>query len=57
LNVRKSGEPGKPIVWRGAGDGETLIGGAGARKEAIRADGIHDVWFERLVVRDKDYRA
>jgi hypothetical protein len=55
FTVRKSGEPGKPIVWRGAGDGEALIGGAEAARECIRADGVHDVWFERLVVRNKDY--
>jgi hypothetical protein len=55
FSVRKSGEAGKPIVWRGAGDGEALIGGPEAAKEGIRADGLHDVWFERLVVRNKDY--
>jgi hypothetical protein len=55
FTVKRSGEPGKPIVWRGAGDGDALIGGADAAREGIRADGVHDVWFERLLVRDKDY--
>ena len=52
--VSKSGEPGKPIVWRGmvtAGkmpvvDGMRLrdhLNGA-----AIDAFGVHDVWFEKL---------
>jgi glyoxylate reductase len=27
FTARKSGEPGRPIVWRGAGDGETIIDG------------------------------
>ncbi len=53
--VKKSGEPGKPIVWRGAGDGDAVIGGADAAPEGIRAEGVHDVWFERLVLRNKDY--
>jgi hypothetical protein len=53
--VKKSGEPGKPIVWRGAGDGDAVIGGADAAQEGIRAEGVHDVWFERLVFRNKDY--
>ncbi|HVE40530.1 MAG TPA: right-handed parallel beta-helix repeat-containing protein [Planctomycetota bacterium] len=55
FTVKKSGEPGKPIVWRGAGDGDVVIGGADAAPEGIRAEGVHDVWFERLVVRNKDY--
>jgi hypothetical protein len=53
--VRKSGEPGKPIVWRGAGDGEALVGGADPGSKAIIAEGIHDAWFERLVIRNKDF--
>jgi hypothetical protein len=55
FTVKRSGEPGKPIVWRGAGDGDVLIGGADAAREGIRADGVHDVWFEQLIVRNKDY--
>ncbi|HEV3028511.1 MAG TPA: right-handed parallel beta-helix repeat-containing protein, partial [Planctomycetota bacterium] len=53
--VQKSGQPGKPIVWRGAGDGEALVGGADAGSRGIQAEGVHDVWFERLTVRNKDY--
>lgn len=55
FTVRKSGEPGRPIVWRGAGEGEAVIGGPDGGREGIRADGVHDVWFERLVFRNKDY--
>lgn len=52
--VRRSGEPGKPIIWRGAGDGDATID-AGEPAEhrtlhAIEASGLHDVWFERLSV-------
>jgi hypothetical protein len=59
FTVKKSGEPGKPIVWRGAGDGEAVIDGQG--KEAkrpgrgISAGDVHDVWFENLTVRNADY--
>lgn len=52
---RRSGEPGKPIVWRAAGDGEAVVGGTGAGREGIRAEGLHDVWFEGFTVRNKDY--
>jgi hypothetical protein len=53
FTVKKSGEPGRPIVWRGTGD--ALIGGPGAGREGIRAENVHDVWFERLSVRGKDF--
>ncbi|MCG8552957.1 MAG: right-handed parallel beta-helix repeat-containing protein, partial [Desulfobacterales bacterium] len=41
------GEAGNYIVWKGAGDGETLVG-----KIRISADHI---WLEGLTVRDSDY--
>ena len=47
----KSGEPGRPIIWRGAGDGEAVIDGAG-QERAVDATDIHDVWFERLSIRN-----
>ncbi len=50
LEVRASGEPGRPIVWRGAGDGEAVID-AGGEGNAVTAAGVHDVWFEDLTVR------
>jgi hypothetical protein len=55
LAVRKSGEPGRPIVWRGAGDGEVWIGGSDPAPRGIQAENAHDLWFERLSVKDKDY--
>lgn len=52
--VEKSGEPGKPIVWRGAGDGEALIDGKctheALKGAAVEAIGVHDVWFEKLSI-------
>ena len=52
--VNKSGAPGRPIVWRGAGDGEVIIDAQGQAAEppqrAVSASDIHDVWFERLTI-------
>ena len=57
-HVRRSiaaAQPGRPIIWRGAGDGETVIDGQGraARRpeRAIAASDAHDVWFEDLTIR------
>ena len=59
--VRRDGEPGKPIVWRGAGDGEAVIDGQGdAQKQpdrAISASGRHDLHFENLTVRNAKWLA
>ena len=57
--VKRSGEPGKPIIWRGAGDGEAIIDGQGTETKrpgvAISASGVRDVWFEGLTVRNADW--
>jgi hypothetical protein len=54
--VRRSGEPGRPIVWRGRGDGEAIIDGQGRDEkrpgQGIAASGTHDVWFEDLTIRN-----
>jgi hypothetical protein len=54
--ITRSGAPGKPIVWRGAGDGETVIDGQGKADKrpgfAVSASDTHDVWFENLTVRN-----
>ncbi|MDH7571016.1 MAG: right-handed parallel beta-helix repeat-containing protein, partial [Armatimonadota bacterium] len=59
FEVTRSGEPGRPIVWRAAGDGEAVIDGSvGAERRpgrAISASDVHDVWFEGLTVRNADY--
>ncbi len=54
--ITRSGEPGKPIIWGAAGDGEAVIDGGRASDHldgaAIKADGAHDVWFEHLAIRN-----
>ena len=54
--ITKSGEPGQPIVWRAAGDGEAIIDGAAAAEghagRLISANAVHDVWFEGLTIRN-----
>jgi hypothetical protein len=50
--VTKSGEPGRPIIWRGAGDGEAILDARRSHDNltdhVIDARGRHDVWFEKL---------
>jgi hypothetical protein len=55
--VTRSGEEGKPILWRGAGEGETMIEmhDTGNKGHLIDVSGRHDVWFERLTVRGECY--
>jgi len=59
FTIKKSGEPGKPIVWRGAGDGEAIIDGQGKAAKrpgrGISAGDVHDVWFEDLTIRNANY--
>jgi hypothetical protein len=58
FRVTRSGEPGRPIVWRGAGAGALLDGqgDAAARPgRTVDAVGAHDVWFERLTIRNADH--
>ena len=56
FNVTRSGEEGKPIVWRGDGDGEAILDGMCPREKlkgtAVDANGVHDVWFEKLTIRN-----
>jgi len=59
FTIDRSGEPGMPIVWRGAGDGEAMIDGQGKTAArpgaAVSAYGVHDVWLQRLTVRNAVY--
>ncbi len=56
LTIAHSGEQGNPIIWRGGGDGETVIDGMFPKEKlagaAIAAIGVHDVWFEKLSIRN-----
>ncbi|HYE17875.1 MAG TPA: right-handed parallel beta-helix repeat-containing protein [Tepidisphaeraceae bacterium] len=59
LAVDKSGEPGRPIVFRAAGDGEVVLDGASTPEKrtprVITAANVHDVWFEGLTIRNATY--
>src|SRR5688572_7641574 len=51
VDLWKSGEPGRPMVWRAAGDGEAVIDAQGA-SNAVVAGGVQDVWLEGLTIRN-----
>ena len=57
--IEKFGKPGKPIVWRAAGDGLVEIVSKGPNGElaerVISGSDIHDVWFEGLTLRNAHY--
>ena len=59
FNVTRSGEPGRPIIWRAAGDGEVVLDVPLEVTERpgsnIAARGVHDVWFEGLTIRGAAY--
>jgi hypothetical protein len=59
FSVTQSGEPGSPIIWRGADGGEVVIdaqGKASTRAErAVSASEVHDVWFEKLSIRNANW--
>lgn len=54
IRINRSGEPGKPIIWRAAGDGEALVDGKsppGNRSgSVIDVAGMHDVWVEGITI-------
>ncbi|MBM3476219.1 MAG: hypothetical protein FJX75_23350 [Armatimonadetes bacterium] len=57
FTVDRSGEPGKPIIWRGEGEAILDGQGAGAARpgRVVSASNVHDVWFEDLTLRNGDY--
>ena len=58
LTLGKSGTPGKPIVFRAAGDGEAVVDGGGDAATAgrlISAGGIGHVWLEHLTLQGRQY--
>src|SRR5688500_14057999 len=57
VRLRRSGEPGKPIIWRGSDDaagGTTILDGQGNQR-ALYAIGSRDVWFEDLPLHNATY--
>lgn len=59
FKIEKNGEPGKPIVWRGAGDGETILDGQGSAKKwpgrTIDGTDCHDIFFENLTIINAEF--
>ena len=57
FTVEHSGEPGRPIIWRG--EGEAIIdaqGQAATRPErVVSANGVRNVWFENLTLRNGNH--
>ncbi len=55
----RSGDPGKPIIWRGNGRGEVILDAKGTAEKPVErvvsAGDIHDVWFEKLTLRNAHY--
>ena len=57
FTFNKSGEPGKPIIWRGAGDGAAIIDGKQLKLEEMKGaivelGNTHDVWLENVAIRN-----
>ena len=56
LNIAKGGEPGKPLVLRGAGDGEVIFdggGGADTKGGLLCINGTKHLWFEGLTLQGR----
>jgi hypothetical protein len=51
FTIRKNGEPGRPIVWRAAGDGDAILDGGGAER-TVSASGAKSIMFEGLTIRN-----
>lgn len=54
ITIRRHGTPSRPIIYRGAGDGDTILDGGGGPR-LINADGVEHVWFEQLTLRNAAY--
>ena len=56
FEVKRSGEEGRPIVWRGEDAARVILSGQGSAAKrpsrTISASGVHDVYFENLSIRD-----
>ncbi|MCK6474206.1 MAG: hypothetical protein L6R28_21000 [Planctomycetes bacterium] len=59
FELNATGEEGKPIIFRGAGDGEAILDGGGTLETDGRLvslkDGIKHIWFEDLTFTGKSY--
>ena len=48
------GTAGRPIIYRGAGDGDAILDGGG-RERLVSANHVRHVWLERLTLRHAEY--
>ena len=59
FRITKSGQEGKPIIWRGSGQGEAVIDPRGRADKppavAVDAARAQDVWFEDLTIRNAQF--
>ncbi|HTL53992.1 MAG TPA: hypothetical protein VL860_15570 [Planctomycetota bacterium] len=57
--LKHSGEPGKPITWRGGVDGpvvlEGQVGGGKRLERIVTASDVHDLILDRLTLQNADY--
>ena len=54
----RSGEKGKPIIFRGAGDGDAVLDGGGSKNTGgrlVSACNTRHIWFEDLVIQGRQY--
>jgi hypothetical protein len=49
--VNRGGAKDRPVIWRGAGDGEAIIDGGGAAKFGVEAALVDHVRFEKLTIK------
>jgi hypothetical protein len=49
-SIARHGTAERPIIYRGAGDGETILDGGGGER-LVNADRVRHVWFEGLTFR------
>jgi hypothetical protein len=52
--IEHHGTAARPIIYRGAGDGDTVLDGGG-RERLVSANRVRHVWLERLTLRGADY--
>ena len=56
--ITKSGQPGKPIIYRAAGDGQAVLDGGGdlhTPGRLVSANAAKHIWFEGLTLQGRQY--
>jgi len=56
--ITRSGKPGKPIIYRAAGDGEAILDGGGTQSTGgrlVSANTTRHIWFEGLTLQGRQY--